>query len=273
MAKTWFPMSRLWRALIAAAAAFATLCLTVWLYAPVAQGSPIPIYPNVLMGAPDQALLQSSGFTAAYGWTMCALNQPCATPKVAHIANYFLLRSALRGGERGVFMFDLEGGGGTTPLYQGATEADRRKYDLQALGLAAHYHVHLIMASVFSRTDAVSEAVLEARHGAWAIDIQDQFAARQPALYLSIAKSYLAALKAAHVNPVVFDNLSSDPGGYPVTSAELTSSYDRVRSLVRAFWVETPVWKVLDNGTPGPGCAPQGCPLVATGFLTAIEGT
>ena len=98
--------------------------------ASVAVTTPPPP-PTFMVTDADQGRLQAVGFTGSFTWTMCdpvADGHSCPAGTIRHFANYFNLRGALRAGQRGTFMIDLEGHG--SPAYQGATNADRLKYDL-----------------------------------------------------------------------------------------------------------------------------------------------
>lgn len=127
-------------------------------------------------------------------------------------------------------MLDLEGSGagkpGYSPKYQVSTPAAMQKYDQMAIELVKRYAgARLIVASVFSNTLAYHEAVLDAKLGSWAVDVQDQWATNDPTKYDAIARNYLNAFAAARVRrPVLVDNLASDPGGTPVTAPNMILS-------------------------------------------------
>ena len=141
---------------------------------------------------------------------------------------------------------------------------------MQAIGLARHFRVHLIMASVYSGATALQYQLIEAKHGAYGIDIQNQWAGQHPSVYLQIVKRYVAALAAAHVHPKLFANLSTDPQGNPANPANMARAYFWTRRMLTGFWFELPLWITLDSGQPGIGCDPQGCPLVGEQFLKDI---
>lgn len=277
-------MKKQWTLPVAALAAIAGIVA-----APVAHADTTPVnYPNVMMVGNHGATLAANGVNATYGYVLgdsvgdsqkLSYSQlaPLKPGQIPHLFNYYALKWWLTHGKRGIFMLDLEGSGkgrpGYSPVYQVDTPAHMEKYDHMAIDLVKHYPgARLVVASVFSSALAYHEAVLDAKWGAWAVDLQDQWATNKPWEYSAVAHKYLSAFTAAGVRrPVLCDNLSSNPGGMPVTAANMILSYEKTWRIFPIFWVEDPVWVIRSNGQPAPGCASEGCPLITKEFLAKIS--
>ena len=100
-------------------------------------------------------------------------------------ANYFTLRTFLRqhtGAEPAAVNLDLESVAFGTPAYQGSAEI---YYDRLAAQQAKLFAVKLIASPVVSAAAEPATEAAAARDGAWAVELQMQYATSSPARYIT----------------------------------------------------------------------------------------
>ncbi len=88
---------------------------------------------------------------------------------------------------------------------------------------------------------------------AQAIDLQSQYAERNPAQYLKIVRQDVKVARRLHPTIQIFAGISTNPApGTPVTLSELTQDVRATQGLVNGYWLNVPA-----RGAYCPHCGKQ----------------
>jgi hypothetical protein len=107
--------------------------------------------------------------------------------------------------------------------------------------------------------------VSAARAGASIVEIQAQTFDRNPSAYSAFVHRAVAEIRRANPNVMILAGLATDAGGVPTTAQNMYAEYQSVKGIVNGFWLNANTW-----GANSVGCAPQGCPTIATTFLHMV---
>jgi hypothetical protein len=225
---------------------------------------------NWIVQNDELANLRANGYTGTFQYTLCGGGTfgnprllPCLPGQTLDVTSYTALLLALRAGWRTPVLLDLEGWP-YTPIQEYDNEPS---YLCKAAFLMRSYRVPLIEAPVQVNTKIGQSWAAAARCGASAIELQIQWATRDPSKYLARTKYALSIIRPLNKWVPVIGGISVDPGGNPVTLSEISDTYLKARSLVSGFWLNLPVWLT------GTGCAvTDGCVETAVQFLALVNG-
>jgi hypothetical protein len=222
-------------------------------------------HPDWIIQNNEYYRLERSGYEGTFGITLCNNRSggyllPCKTGQIPKFFSVDEVANWIMHGGKGEVLLDFEGWN-MTPKVERANEPH---YVCFAARLAKKHHVRLITALVSPRSQAIADDVLAARCGAWAVELQIQYAKGKQAYMAAFMSFYKAIERAVHGERVIA-GIGADPGGRPRTVADLWSSYLQVRKYVIGFWLNLPDWP------NHPGCAPTGCVPVVEGFLDRVD--
>jgi hypothetical protein len=97
-----------------------------------------------------------------------------------------------------------------------------------------------------------------------AFDIQAQRFERNPRQYAEFVRESVTILRRNNPGMVILAGLSTNPGGAPVTLADLLADYRATRALVSGYWLNIP-----SPGSYCPRCK-RSDPVMAVGFLRSV---
>jgi len=191
----------------------------------------------------------------------------CQAGQQPIFTDYWQLYSLAQAGWGGTAVFDIE------PWI--FTPREQRIDPDKWICLAAHLqqadpYLHVVITP-FARPTAtlmISEDVEAARCGAYAVDVQTQFANGSPRLFGSFIRTAVRAIRRVNRKIVILAGLATNQPSVQ-TSADLVADYHQALAAgVQGFWLNASNWQNRNHCTAAQGGV--GCPEVGVQFLTDI---
>jgi hypothetical protein len=183
------------------------------------------------------------------------------------LTSYWQLYSRAKAGWRGTAVFDIE------PWTY--TPQEQRLNPNKWICLAAQLHrvdpYLRVMITPFARPTAtlmISEDVEAAKCGAYAVDVQTQFANGSPRLFGSFIRTAVGAIRRVNRKIVILAGLATNQPTVQ-TAANLVADYHLALAAgVQGFWLNASDWQNRNQCAATQGGV--GCPEVGVQFLTDI---
>jgi hypothetical protein len=206
----------------------------------------------------------------AFTWVGCGRPSDtfrCRAGQQPIFTDYRQLRARAEAGWLGTAVFDIEPWLYTPP----AERKDPRKWICRAARLQQIDPYLQVIITPFARpqlTRMIGEDVAAARCGAYAVDIQTQFANGTPRQFAVFLRTAVRAIRSVNSRIVILTGLATNN---PIvqTPAHLVTDYHRALAAgVQGFWLNAATWLAENQCTPADGG--QGCPKVGLQFLAQI---
>ena len=237
-----------------------------------ARSQPSPLWlvkSNDLVDLAQQA--ETDGVTLpAFTWIGCGglsdVDQ-CLPSQVPIFTSYWRLHSWAEARRRGTAVFDIE----PWNLTPRAQRRDPEKWICLAARLHRADPKLRVIITPFAKqptTQMIPEDVAAARCGAYAVDVQSQFANGSPQLFASVIRTAVTAIRTINRKILILAGLATNHPRVQ-TAAHLVADYHRALAAgVQGFWLNANNWQKRNECTAAQGGA--GCPQVGVRFLTDI---
>jgi len=255
----------------------ATVLLLLFVAAQPASGADRPSAPPLvwLVKSNDLTVLRqqalADGVTLPeFTWIGCGRpsdTDRCRAGQQPIFTNYWKLRAWAEAGWLGTAVFDIEPWR-YTPL---AERKDPKKWICRAARLQQIDPYLRVIITPFARpqtTRMIGEDVAAARCGAYAVDVQTQFANGTPRQFAVFLRSAVRAIRSVNSRIVILTGLATNN---PIvqTPAHLVTDYHLALAAgVQGFWLNAANW--LDHNQCTPADGGLGCPRVGLQFLAQI---
>jgi hypothetical protein len=183
------------------------------------------------------------------------------------VTSYWDLAARANAGWHGTVVFDIEPWT-FTPAHQ---RQDPDKWICMAAQLQQTDPHLKVIITPFGRppnSKMISEDAVAAQCGAYAVDVQSQFANTSPTRFRTFIRMAVRAIRAANPNTEILAGLATNNPNL-VTAADMTADYySALAAGVQGFWLNANDWFGRNQCT-----APQGglgCPETGIQFLEAI---
>lgn len=240
--------------------------------AAVKPSAPQPLW---LVKSNDLAALRhqarADGVTLpAFTWVGCGHpsdTDRCQPGQEPIFTSYWQLRAKAEAGWLGTAVFDIEPWRYTPQ----AERQDPKKWICRAARLQQIDPYMQVIITPFARpqlTRMIGEDVAAARCGAYAVDVQTQFANGSPRQFTVFLRAAVRAIRSVNSRIVILSGLATNNPNVQ-TAAHLVTDYRRALAAgVQGFWLNANNWQDQNRCTPADGG--PGCPKVGLQFLDQI---
>lgn len=271
------PGSGILRAAIGLLTAAAAIAALVIIAVPSAPAVSAAAEVHWLVKTNDLAILQAQAEAdrvtlPAFSWEGCGgLSDPdrCIRRQVPIYTSYGGVQAAAHAHRAGVVIYDIE-----VWSYTPAQErADPLKWICKAAQLERSDKRLQVMITPYARTESamIAQDVEAARCGAYAVDIQSQFANGHPRTsFQPFVAAAVKAIRKVSRHVIILAGLATN-NPVPQTASNLAADYRyALKDGVQGFWLNANVWSPdrCSVAQGGPGC-----PQVAIRFLKEIYMT
>lgn len=191
----------------------------------------------------------------------------CLPGQAPIFTSYWQLYAQAEAGWRGTALFDIE----TWTMTPRAQRLDPDKWICKAAQLSRTDPYLRVIITPLAKSPVsrmISEDVVAARCGAYAVDLQTQFANGSPRLFGSIVRTAVSAIRAANRQIVILAGLATNHPKVQ-TAAHLVADYHLALAAgVQGFWLNANNWQQRNQCTAAQGGV--GCPQVGVQFLADI---
>ena len=206
----------------------------------------------------------------AFTWVGCGGKSDalhCEPGQVPIFTSYWRLEARAQAGWRGTALFDIE------PWHN--TPAGQRHDPGKWICLAAQLqqtdpHLNVIITP-FAQPPLpvmISEDAEAAKCGAYAVDVQSQFANTRPARFASFIRAAVRAIRGANPDTEILAGLATNNPNL-VTAADMTADYHAaIAAGVQGFWLNANNWLHRNQCTAAEGGG--GCPQTGIQFLEDV---
>lgn len=206
----------------------------------------------------------------AFTWVGCGGKSDalhCQPGQVPIFTSYWRLAARAKAGWRGTALFDIEPWR-NTPLGQ---RHDPDKWICLAAQLQqTDPHLNVVITP-FAQPPIpvmISEDVEAAKCGAYAVDVQSQFADTMPTKFASFIRAAVRAIRSANPDTEILAGLATNNPNV-VTAADMTADYHSALAAgVQGFWLNANNWLNRNQCTATDGGS--GCPQTGIQFLEDI---
>ena len=224
---------------------------------------------NDLAALDQQA--EADGVTLpAFTWVGCGGRSDvfqCLAGQVPIFTNYWGLAARAQAGWHGTAVYDIEPWD-FTPSGQ---RSDPDKWICMAAHLQQIDPQLNVIITPFGRPPnsvMIPEDAQAARCGAYAVDVQSQFANNTPVRFAAFIRAAVRAIRSANPKTTILAGLATNNPNL-VTAEEMTADYnDALAAGVRGFWLNANNWFGSNKCTAAEGG--QACPQTAIQFLVNI---
>lgn len=241
--------------------------------------SPPPPGPLWLVKSNDLALLQKQA--AADGvtlpqfatWVGCggmSDSDHCRPGQQPIYTSYWPLRRLAMSGRHGTAIFDIE----TWSYTPRAERKDPVKWICRAARLqSADPHLKVIITPYGKppTKEIILEDVAAAQCGAYAVDVQAQFANGSPPQFGWFIRKAVRAIRSVNKKIIILAGLATNNPGVQLASNLVTDYHKALRAGVQGFWLNAKNWLSRNQCTAaqgGPGCPQTGIEFLAdTGLI------
>lgn len=206
----------------------------------------------------------------AFTWVGCGRpsdTDRCQTGQEPIFTNYWKLRARAEAGFLGTAVFDIE----PWRFTPRAERRDPKKWICRAARLQRLDPYMRVIITPFARpaeTRMIAEDVAAARCGAYAVDVQTQFANGSPRKFGLFIRGAVRAIRRRSTKIVILTGLATN-NPYVQTAAHLVTDYHRALAAgVQGFWLNANNWLSHNRCTAADGGL--GCPKVGLQFLAEI---
>ena len=218
--------------------------------------------------------LSAIGGVGSYAWVGCGLTTAPLTPsndaacqpgQVPIYTNYSTFKNdvsshLLTQGDTVIFDNEVWK---YTPAWE---QAHQVLYEQLAAQLAIANGITFINAPYGKSAKITIADDVGAAKYASVVEIQSQTLDRDPKEFQAFVKKDVTAIRAVSPTVTILAGLATDAGGIPTSTSDMYQEYKSVKGEVQGFWLNANTW-----GPPhAQGCAAQGCPAIARGFLQLI---
>ena len=191
----------------------------------------------------------------------------CVAGQQPILTSYWQLYSLAQAGWRGTAVFDIE----PWTFTPRAQRLDPDKWICRAARLHRADPYLRVIITPFARPTAtlmISEDVEAAGCGAYAVDVQTQFANGSPRLFGSFIRTAVRAIRRVNRRIVILAGLATNQPTAQ-TTADLFADYHLALAAgVQGFWLNASNWQNRNQCADAQGGV--GCPEVGVRFLTEI---
>ena len=222
------------------------------------------------LAALDQQAGNDGVALPAFTWVGCGGQSdvfPCQSGQVPIFTSYVDLAARANAGWHGTAVFDIEPWT-FTPLSE---RKDPNKWICKAAQLQQTDPQLKVIITPFRRppnTGMISEDAEAAKCGAYAVDVQSQFANTVPARFRMFIRMAVRAIRAANPNTEILAGLATNNPNL-VTATDMTADYySALAAGVQGFWLNANDWFSRNQCTAAEGGF--SCPETGIQFLEAI---
>jgi hypothetical protein len=209
----------------------------------------------------------------AFTWVGCGGKSdpdPCKAGQQPIYTNYWDLRAKADTGWHGIAVFDIE----TWPFTPAAQRADPDKWICKAAALQQkdrHLKVIITPYAQPPRKQMIPEDVAAAKCGAYAIDVQTQFANGHPREFSWFIRTAVKKIRQVNKTVIILAGLATNHP-HVETAAHLVADYHAALAAgVAGFWLNANDW--LDRNMCTAAQGGPGCPEIGIQFLTRVGMT
>lgn len=191
----------------------------------------------------------------------------CQAGQQPIFTSYWQLRARAEAGWLGTAVFDIE-------PWRFTPQAERKhpkEWICRAARLQRIDPYMQVIITPFARPQVprmIAEDVAAARCGAYAVDVQTQFANGSPRQFAVFLRTAVRAIRSVNKKIVILTGLATNNPRVQ-TAAHLATDYHRaIAAGVQGFWLNANNWLDQNQCTPADGGL--GCPKVGLQFLAEI---
>jgi hypothetical protein len=218
----------------------------------------------------DQQAASDAVTLPTFTWVGCGGQSDifnCLNGQVPIFTSYWALAARARAGWQGTAVFDIEPWS-FTPLNQ---RKDPDKWICMAARLQQRDPNLKVIITPFGRpanSVMIPEDAEAAMCGAYAVDVQSQFANSQPARFAPFIRAAVRAIRSVNPKTEILAGLATNSPTL-VTAADMTTDYySALAAGVQGFWLNANNWFGGNECTAAQGG--YGCPQTAIEFLENI---
>jgi hypothetical protein len=222
------------------------------------------------LAALDQQAAADGETLPAFTWVGCGGQSDvfhCLAGQVPIFTSYWGLAARAEAGWRGTAVFDIE----PWDFTPSAQRQDPDKWICLAAQLQqTDPHLKVIITPFGRPANSVmiGEDAEAAKCGAYAVDVQTQFANNSPARFSAFIRAAVRAIRSANKKATILAGLATNSPSV-VTPAEMTTDYYAALAAgVQGFWLNANNWFGGSQCTAAEGG--QSCPQTAIQFLVNI---